>query len=80
MSISLSMTLLIDFEQEDDGRWIADVIDLPDVAGYGNTKREAVIAAKALALRTLADRVEEREDYYHLSSVSFNVGRQFPRI
>jgi predicted RNase H-like HicB family nuclease len=80
MSISLSMTLLLDFEQEDDGRWIVEIPDLPGVLAYGNTKREAIIAAKALALRTLADRVEQKEDYYHLSSIAFSVGRRLPSL
>ena len=80
MSISLTMTLLLDFEQEEDGRWIVEIPDLPGVLAYGNTKREAIIAAKALALRTLADRVEDREDYFYLSSIVFNVGRRLPAL
>jgi predicted RNase H-like HicB family nuclease len=39
----------IETEREDDGRWIADVIDLPGVMAYGSTKAEAVAKAKALA-------------------------------
>ena len=55
------MTLTVEFEREDDGRWIADVIDLPGVMAYGTTREEALATAKALALRVLADRLEHGE-------------------
>ena len=57
----MPMRLLVDFELEEDGRWIADVTDLPGVMAYGNTRDEALAAAKALALRVLADRIEHGE-------------------
>lgn len=44
----------IEKEREDDGRWIAEVLDLPGVLAYGATEKEAVTAAQALALRVLA--------------------------
>jgi len=47
----------IELEQEEDGRWIAEVVDLPGVVVYGKTPEEA----QALALRTLADRLENGE-------------------
>lgn len=56
------MKLRIDVEREADGRWIADISDLPGVLAYGATESEAVIRAKALALRVLADRIEHGED------------------
>jgi len=46
----------IELEQEEDGRWIAEVVDLPGVVVYGKTPEEATAKAQALALRTLADR------------------------
>ena len=52
----------IETEREDDGRWIAEVLDLPGVLAYGNTEKEAVAAAQALALRVLADRIEEQKE------------------
>jgi len=55
------MRLLVDFEIEEDGRWIGDVTDLPGVMAYGKTRDEALAAAKALALRVLADRIEHGE-------------------
>ncbi len=54
--------MLIEVEREDDGRWIADVADLPGVMAYGPTREEAVAKVEALALRVLADRLEHGED------------------
>lgn len=51
----------IEFEQEEDGRWIAEVSDLSGVLAYGATREEALAAIQALALRVLADRLEHGE-------------------
>lgn len=51
----------VEFEQEDDGRWLADIPELPGVMAYGKTKSDAEVAAVALALRVLADRTEQRK-------------------
>ncbi|MGH9782664.1 MAG: type II toxin-antitoxin system HicB family antitoxin [Terriglobia bacterium] len=51
----------IELEQEVDGRWIAEVSDLPGVLTYGSTREEALAAVQALALRVLADRLEHGE-------------------
>jgi predicted RNase H-like HicB family nuclease len=51
----------IELEREDDGRWIAEIPALPGVLAYGATQAEAVRAARALALRILADRIEHGE-------------------
>jgi predicted RNase H-like HicB family nuclease len=48
----------IEFEREEDGRWIAEIADLPGVLAYGPTKEEAEAAVEALALRVIADRIE----------------------
>jgi len=53
--------LRIESEQEEDGRWIAEVPALPGVMAYGKTKSDAAAKAKALALRVIADRVENGE-------------------
>jgi predicted RNase H-like HicB family nuclease len=61
------MNLKIEIEQEEDGRFIADVIDFPGVLAYGNTRQEAVAKVQALALRVLADKVahyEVKSDLY----------------
>jgi predicted RNase H-like HicB family nuclease len=52
----------IETEREEDGRWIAEVLDLPGVLVYGKTEKEAIAAAQALALRVLADRIEEHKE------------------
>lgn len=51
----------IDIEREEDGRWIAEVTDLPGVMVYGTTRDEAIARAEALALRAIADRLGHGE-------------------
>lgn len=51
----------IDIEREEDGRWIAEIPDLPGVMVYGETQTEAIFKAEALALRVLADRLDHGE-------------------
>lgn len=53
--------MIIEIEIEEDGRWIAEVPDLPGVLVYGKTREEAISKVSALALRTLADRLEHHE-------------------
>ena len=53
--------LKIEIEQEEDGRWIGEVPDLPGVLVYGDSQAEARIKATALALRVIADRLEHGE-------------------
>jgi len=55
------MKLTIESEQEEDGRWLAEVLELPGVMAYGQTKPEALAKAQALALRALAERLEHGE-------------------
>ena len=55
------MSLPIEIEREEDGRWLAELPDLPGVLAYGATSAEAVARAKALGLRVLADRLEHGE-------------------
>jgi predicted RNase H-like HicB family nuclease len=54
------MNLRIETELEEDGRWIAEVPQLPGVLVYGATAEEAAARAEALALRVLAERLEHR--------------------
>ena len=51
----------IEIEREDDGRWVAEVPDLSGVMVYGQTRRDAVAKAEALALRVIADRLDHVE-------------------
>lgn len=53
--------LRVEVEREDDGRWIAEVAELPGVLAYGQSREEAVERAKALSLRVMADRLEHGE-------------------
>ncbi len=55
------MDLTFETEQEDDGRWIAEVPQLLGVVAYGATETEAIGKAEALALRVLAERIEHGE-------------------
>lgn len=66
------MTLTIEFEQEEDGRWIAEVPQLPGVLTYGDTQDRAAQLARALALRVLADQIESGElDANAIATLSF---------
>ena len=57
----MNMQLTIEFEREDDGRWVAEVPELPGTLAYGATREEADRAVRALALRVIADRLEHGE-------------------
>ncbi len=52
------MHFTIEREREEDGRWLAEVPELPGVLAYGATEKEAMAKARALALRVLAERLE----------------------
>ena len=54
-------TFTIQHEREEDGRWIAEVPELPGVLAYGASAEEAMAKAEVLALRVLADRLEHKE-------------------
>jgi predicted RNase H-like HicB family nuclease len=49
----------VETELEADGRWIAEIVDVPGVMAYGATENEAIASAQALALRVLVDRIEQ---------------------
>jgi predicted RNase H-like HicB family nuclease len=51
----------IEIEREDDGRWIAEVPDLPGVMAYGETREQAIVKVQSLALRVIADRLDHGE-------------------
>ena len=59
----------IELEQEEDGRWIAEVPDISGAMIYGQTRDEAISRVKALALRVLADRLEHGENIPELRQV-----------
>lgn len=67
--------LSVVFDREEDGRWIAEVKKLPGVLAYGKTKQEARTKAYAIALRTLADTVEQGRTPSSVSKMFYAVVR-----
>lgn len=65
--------MVIETEQENDGRWIAEVIDLPGVMAYAESKEKAILKVKALALRVIVDRIENGEEIPELGEVFVGV-------
>lgn len=68
------MNFDLEFEREDDGRWLAEVPQLPGVLAYGATAAEAMARAEVLTLRVLADRLEHGE----VSPVSISISVPAP--
>ena len=66
------MDFIIEFEQETDGRWIAEIAELPGVMVYGTTRAQAGEKAKALAFRVLAERIETESALPYISHVAFS--------
>jgi predicted RNase H-like HicB family nuclease len=65
------MTYSIEIDRETDGRWIAEVPDLPGVLAYGATRMEATARVQALALRVVADRLEHGELSPEFATITF---------
>jgi predicted RNase H-like HicB family nuclease len=63
------MSLDIEIDREEDGRWIADIPALPGVMVYGQTRDEATAKARALALRVIADRIDHGEPVPDISDL-----------
>jgi len=59
----------IEIEREEDGRWVAEVPDLPGVIVYGQSCREAISKVEALALRVIADRLDHGESIPELDEL-----------
>ena len=57
----MAVAFSIELEREIDGRWIAEVVELPGVLAYGATQQQAIAQAQALALRVVADQLEHDE-------------------
>jgi predicted RNase H-like HicB family nuclease len=66
-----NMEYIVEIGREDDGRWIAEIPALPGVMAYGDTEEEATNRSKALALRVLADRIEDPKTTLKLRRLSF---------
>ena len=65
------ITFKVEVEQEEDGRWLAEVLELPGVLAYGQSQDAAVSKVQALALRVVAERLEHGETGPQLLSISF---------
>ena len=65
------MTFTVEIEREEDGRWLAEVPELPGALAYGGTAEEARARVQALALRIVADRLEHGEAGPDPLSISF---------
>ena len=65
------MTFTVEYEREEDGRWLAEVVEMPGVLAYGSTSDKAIAKAQALALRVLADRLEHGEAAPEFVNISF---------
>jgi len=71
MRNSIPHHFTIEVEQEDDGRWIAEILEIPGVLAYGLTQQQAISNVQALALRVLADKLEHEEICLGLTSLTF---------
>ena len=65
------MKLTVEIEREEDGRWIAEVPEIPGALAYGATPDQAKAKVQAIVLRALADRLEHGEVGANLTSISF---------
>ena len=65
--------LSIDIDREDDGRWIAEALELPGVMTYGQTREEAISNTERLAIEVIADRIKHAELPPSALNVSFQV-------
>jgi predicted RNase H-like HicB family nuclease len=68
----MSVVFKVEIERETDGRWLAEVMELPGVLAYGLTQAEAIAHVQALALRVVADRLENDEAGNDYINITFN--------
>ena len=64
------MNFTIEYEEEVDGRWLAEILEIPGTLAYGKTINEAIAKVQALALRVLAEQLEHGESQPQLK-ISF---------
>ena len=67
------MNLTIELDREEDGRWIAEAIELPGVMCYGQTRDEAISNTERLAIEVIADRIAHQELPSSALNVSFAI-------
>jgi predicted RNase H-like HicB family nuclease len=63
------MHLTIEIEQEENGQWLTEVLEVPGVMAYGKTQEEAIVKVQTLTLRVLADRLEHGEAIPEISAI-----------
>jgi predicted RNase H-like HicB family nuclease len=73
LNLEAAVQFKVELEQESDGRWIAEIPELPGVLTYGASRAAALAAVEALALRVVADRLEHNEAPPEKLTVSFAV-------
>ena len=67
----MSVVFKVETEQEADGRWLAEVVELPGALAYGASENEALARVQALALRVVADRLEQGEAGREFLEIAF---------
>jgi predicted RNase H-like HicB family nuclease len=67
------VNLTIDLDREEDGRWIAEALELPGVMAYGQTREEAISNTERLAIEVIADRIAHGELPSSALGVSFAI-------
>jgi predicted RNase H-like HicB family nuclease len=67
------VNLTIELDREEDGRWIAEALELPGVMCYGQTREDAVSGVERLAIEVIADRISHGELPFSSLGISFNI-------
>jgi predicted RNase H-like HicB family nuclease len=67
------VNLTIDLDREEDGRWIAEALELPGVMCYGQTREEAISNTERLAIEVIADRITQGELPSSALRLSFSI-------
>ena len=65
------MNFIVELEREEDGRWIAEVLQIPGALAYGQSQQEALARVEAVALRVIAEKLDQGEIQADLVRVSF---------
>ena len=73
MVYTFPVILSIELDREEDGRWIAEAVELPGVMSYGATREEAISNTEKLAIEVIADRIQHGELPASALSISFQV-------
>lgn len=67
------MHVSIELDREEDGRWIAEALELPGVMTYGQTREQAISNTEKLAIEVIADRIQHGELPASSLNVSFSI-------